>query len=528
MGNHLTRNPPLLIVGFDGGDRHLIDRWVQEGHLPTIASILERGCRGRIEGPELMSTHGAWLSLFSGVSRREHGYYANVQLAPGTYDFRTYTARDTAALPFWSRLRGGPKRVTVIDALETEPLSGISGSQLSHWAVQQQYNRPTVPSSSEPGGLVDEVRRHIGSPIPVEVFKPDSSLHEDMDARRLLLERIAQKGAICRRLVTQDRCDVAVVTFVEAHTAAHRFWDYRPGGIRHQRATDHASGLSTAIRDVYHAIDRQLALLIDEFPEEPNVFVISLFGVKDLYPTTGLIDAFCRQLQYEVPSEGGGTGFDMLDTIRRTVPFQVRARISRLLPYTVQARLDARRFRTTTDWSRTRAFSIPSLNTSFVRVNLRGREPLGIVEPGFEYERLLSQIEDDLEQLVDVRSGQPAVENIIRTATAFQCGPPPVLPDLSVEWRAAPYLMHQVRHPRGELIQTTPEYNRSSYHTFTGCVAAAGPSVPSGDLGDLSPLEFAPLFLSLMGEPSPRGPAERLISRFAGASPFATTGTRTD
>ena len=67
--------------------------------------------------------------------------------------------------------------------------------------------------------------------------------------------------------------------------------------------------------------------------------------------------------------------------------------------------------------------------------------------------------------------------------------------------------MDRVRHPEVELVQERPHYNRSSYHTFSGLVAAAGPSIRAGgDLGQVSPLDFAPLFLSLMGEPlsSPR------------------------
>ncbi len=75
-----------------------------------------------------------------------------------------------------------------------------------------------------------------------------------------MLKRIQDKGALCRHLLAQDRYDLAVITFVEAHMAAHRLWDYRSEGIRHAEATGGGSQLSTAIRDVYQAIDAELGL----------------------------------------------------------------------------------------------------------------------------------------------------------------------------------------------------------------------------------------------------------------------------
>lgn len=315
--------------------------------------------------------------------------------------------------------------------------------------------------------------------------------------------------------------------FVEAHTAAHRLWDYRPGGSRHTEGMSEKSGLGTAIRDVYQAIDREMGLLLKQLPDESNCFIISLFGMKDLYPTTGLIEAFCRQLGYQVPSHGGQNRPSAFTWLRRAIRPEVRARMSQWLPPRVQTRLEADRFRTETNWAQTRAFSVPALNASFVRVNLRGREPQGIVEPGPEYESLLNQIEADLKQLVDVRSGTPAVERVIRTTEAFRCGPHSVLPDLSVEWKSTPYFMDRVQHPKAELVQVRPHYNRSSYHTFSGFVAAAGPSIKAGrDLGEVSPLDFAPVFQSLMGNPLPQNLTNRILNQCV-QCPSLNTGMTT-
>jgi predicted AlkP superfamily phosphohydrolase/phosphomutase len=103
---------------------------------------------------------------------------------------------------------------------------------------------------------------------------------------------------------------------------------------------------------------------------------------------------------------------------------------------------------------------------------------------------------------------------VIRTAEAYGGGVPSILPDLSIEWKSTPYLMNKVRHPKADLVQARPYYNRSTYHAFNGFVAAAGSSISAGtDLGEVSPLDFAPVCLSLMGIPCPWTPVGRPINR---------------
>jgi predicted AlkP superfamily phosphohydrolase/phosphomutase len=135
----------------------------------------------------------------------------------------------------------------------------------------------------------------------------------------------------------------------------------------------------------------------------------------------------------------------------------------RSLSPAAQERLLVERFRTSTDWKKTTAFAIPALFTSFMRVNLRDREPLGIVTPGKEYETLLDRLEEDLHQLIDPLADAPAVRRVVRTSTLFGHHPPPVLPDLFVGWRPVPYFLEQVVHPRATLIQQKPDYFRGSF-----------------------------------------------------------------
>jgi predicted AlkP superfamily phosphohydrolase/phosphomutase len=503
-------SPTLVIFGLDAGDAEYIRHWAQAGYLPTIAAIMEQGCWGHIGGPDLMSTQGAWLSLFSGIPRLEHGYYFNRQLKPGTYEFQDISSSDTGVQPFWSHLGRSSKKVAIVDALEANVQTNLPGIQLVNWAIQKQFNTAVAPISFEPATLLDDGDGIVGAIPPIDGFNPDSSASEDLVDYHRLMDRVEQKGKLCRHLLAQDQYDLAVITFVEAHTAAHRLWDYRTGGMRCSPATSKGSELSTGIRNVYQAIDREIGLLLKQFPKKPYIVLLSLFGIKDLHSTRGLIESFCRQLGYQVPPSGKLNDLTPLALARRIIPPKWRDRLSQFFPLRLQQRLQSQQFLSQTDWGRTTAFPLPGLYSSFIRVNLRGREPKGIVEPGWEYEELLSRLETDLLQLVDPHSGESVVQTVTKTVEAYSCDPPVVLPDLWIEWKASPRFIDRVLHPKCELIQIAPLYNRSSYHSFKGFFATSGPSIASGAyLGEVSVLDLAPTFFSLLGE----RPVERFVGQ---------------
>jgi len=505
-----TKASPLVIFGLDAGDGDLIKRWAQEGYLPTISSIMRRGCWGTLTGPEQITEHGVWISLLSGISRAQHGYYHWRPLKPGTYELQLSNFREVDAVPFWACLQGSDKRVAIIDAPEVDIVAGLSGVQVANWAP----HNPHFATCAEPAELLTDLRRRFGSQRPVEE-KVDGSIAQDRKIYRGLLEQIEQKGALSRYLITPGRFDLIFVGFSETHIAGHQFWGYRPQAQKPNSATSE-NELTRAIRKVYQAIDRQIGLLLTELPERSNVFIVSQVGIQDDYPNLRLLEAFCRQLGYQVPAESAPLSLRPLALARRIIPEAWRISLSRHLPRQTRERLLADQFRSSTNWRRTSAFPIPAFYTGFIRINLRGREPEGIVEPGPEYEALLDRLEADLKQLVDPQTGEPAAKRVARTVELFGGGPPSSLPDLFVEWFPTPYFKRRVVHPEAVLVQEELQFHRNSHHTHTGFLAAVGPSIHGrGEIGEVPLLDLAPTFLSSLGQPIPEKLPGKLIEAVA-------------
>jgi predicted AlkP superfamily phosphohydrolase/phosphomutase len=485
----------LVVLGMKVGDPARIERWASEGHLPVIRSIMEKGCHGRIAGPERICEHGAATTLFTGVPPDEHGHYYFRQLVPGTYRLRRLGAADVHTRPFWARPEVFPGSVAVIDAPQTAPVAGVKGHQLVNWCLHQE-DLSIAPYASEPPELLEEVRRRFGNPPDVLGDTAQSTPEEDRRDLERFLESVRTKGELCRHVVSLGDADLVVASFDESHVASHRYWHYRPEAAGGGSSDD---TLRHAIRSVYSATDREFGLLLEQAGPDATVVVFTLFGMQDQYPTEVLNTSLCRLMGYQARPPAGRSRLRWIDVARSVVPEPLRLALSERLPARRQEALLEDRFANGTDWARTSAFSLPSLYTAFIRVNLRGREPAGIVEPA-DYERTLASLEGDLRRLVDGDGGEPVIGDIVRSVDAFGGGPPEVLPDLFVDWKPHARLIERLRHPRGELMQRRPAFCPGSEETQAGFIAAAGPGVSGrGSIGDVSINDFAPSILALLG-----------------------------
>ncbi len=490
---------PLILLGLDAGDPTLLTTWAAAGRLPTLAALMQRGSWGRTGGPELVIEHGAWLSLSTGVSRSRHGLYYLRQPDLGTYHLRPVSGRDFGVPPFWAALQGTGRRIAAIDVPDMALVPGLPGMQLADWAVHYTEDAPLAA----PAGLLAEAERLFGPrEIVPEAFNADPATDRALFQR--LLARVRRKGALLRGLLAPGDFDVIAAVFSEAHTGAHQLWRYTPE-VSPPLPGAAAADLSGALCALYQAIDEELGRLLAQLPADANVLIVSSVGLKDQYPTGGLGAALTRQLGYQPAPATGRPLRSPLDLARRLLPERLRARLSRGLPRARREELLAQQFAAGTDWARTTAYALPTTYLTMLRVNLRGREPAGLVQPGAAYEAVLAQLEADFAALVDPVTGGPAVRRVDRATALFGGEPPLLLPDLLVEWQPARHFLERVAHPKGDLHQRRPEFFRSTDHSRAGFLIAAGPDIAAhGELpAAFDVLDLAPTALALLGQPPP-------------------------
>ena len=387
----------------------------------------------------------------------------------------------------------------VLDPPDTEPVRGLSGLQVSEWATHSHY--PPLTLAAEPESAIAAVRSEFGPREQIGELIGGSTA-EDRSIVERLVARAARKGACVRALLAKESYDLVVAVFAEAHTGGHQAWEYRRDAKGDGPRPDH--GMGDALFRLYRAVDDEIGRIVDALPPTATVVVASSVGMLSQYPIEELLEDFCRRLGYQAsPQPAASSGppprRSVTSMLRSLVPERARNLISRFLPFDVQARLMSEKFASSTDWSRTTAYAPPGYYTGCIRVNLRGREPNGIVAPGAEYDTLLSRLEEDLHALRDAETGAAVIARTVRTREVFGDDAHPALPDLIVFWNEHDRPLRRVRHPRAELTQAPHAFNRGSHHTMEGFLVAAGAAIrTAGRRPDVDPLSLAPTMLTLL------------------------------
>ena len=76
----IVTSSPLIVIGLDGADRHLVSGWCDSGDLPTLRRIRDAGLSGRLETPPALGDDAVWPSMYTGESPARHGRYHHRQL----------------------------------------------------------------------------------------------------------------------------------------------------------------------------------------------------------------------------------------------------------------------------------------------------------------------------------------------------------------------------------------------------------------------------------------------------------------
>jgi predicted AlkP superfamily phosphohydrolase/phosphomutase len=162
------------------------------------------------------------------------------------------------------------------------------------------------------------------------------------------------------------------------------------------------------------------------------------------------------------------------------------------------------------DWTRTTAYSAGYGGPIFV--NLKGREPQGIVEPGAEYDKLLGRITADLRALRHPVTGEPFVGEIFRPEDLYSGPYLKRAADLQFtpkDWGNQGYGVHDFASNRW--LEPSPD--RSGTHRMNGILCLLGQGIRAGQtVQGASLLDIAPTILGLVGVPIPKTMDGQLLS----------------
>lgn len=505
--------------------------------MPAMRSLSELSARFWLDHGPARRTGLAGEHIATGLSPRDAGRWAAVHFDPGNY---TVSQQGTALAPFTDAL--GPGAVvfdpTYFDLARAPRTRGIVA-----WGAHD----PGVPTMANPPGLLKEVTAKFGA-YPASEWLYGTPWNSSVAAREMgdrLSEAVRLRSRVAHWLYRERLPDwkLALLTVSEAHSALEGLW-HGFDSSHPLHACHSAVAAADGIRAVYVAIDHLIADLRAAFPDAATV-VFSMHGMGPNRSDAGSM-LLLAELLYR--RAFGSAYFDRKPVTSAALNGQTAMSESESWDSWIAAGLPAqaplrpeplwrrlpRRFMPTTAkrikhmwdrltvwsepplsmpvdwmpaaryqpfWHRMAAFALPSFYDGRVRINLRGREAAGVVDPA-EYQAFRADLVAALEQCRDPISGDSVVQDIEYPAATDPMQMGPTESDLVILWRGAPMgLVHQDYGQIGPI-----PYRRTGGHTGgPGLVLVQAAGIRPGEYGTRSAYDVVPTIFELLGLPTPTG-----------------------
>ncbi|HJU66495.1 MAG TPA: alkaline phosphatase family protein [Gemmatimonadaceae bacterium] len=502
----MTKPSPVIAIGVDAAELSLIDRWCNEGQLPALQALRARGSWGVVESSADLYAGAVWPTFYSACEAPWHGIYHNKLWRSEHMRCEAPTDAWRTQRPFWEHLDRTRFRMAIVDVPfvlgDFRPLPGLMvGGWQSHDVREQ---------GSYPSELWTELQRtHGASAMPPEYYGAQSAALQQRTADALV-RAARQLNQLSAALLAREPWTLFLTVFGATHRAGHYLWDFSQ--IDAARLSDRERrDLQGALQRVYRECDQGVGELVSRAPDDARILVFALHGMGK---NNGWADR-CPDILFRILTRDSGTKpkRGLIYRVKKALPWRMVREVTTRLPHAVQHRLisiwSARMF----DWRTTRAFPLPMDSAGFVRINKKGREPEGIVEPGPEYDALCEELGNAFLTFRDAHSGAPIVREVVRADRVAPATAPyrESLPDLLILWNDVSAIdCRAIRSDRyGEVrweAGTTLPSGRSGNHLSRGWWMAAGPNIPRGRRVDgYCTTDLAPTIMSWLGAPLPGG-----------------------
>ena len=450
-----------------------------------------------------------WPSFSTGVGPGKHAVFGFSQFHPATYGRSLANSRTVAAPTIWALASDRGRTSIVANVPMTYPPAPLNGALVSGMLAPHPKSSFTYPEE-----LRDELAGEVGN------LMPDPS-------RTRLLQRTTGRALAWLGRATDIR------TRMFLHLMRRRPWDLFVGVYRTTDVIQHAflgKGVASPeppyelarrggriIAGHYEQVDAAIGRLLDEAPPDTSVVVMSDHGanVKMHSFFTNEWLAHIGLLKWSRwPPFGESGGAVKHVTVGRQLQSLRVAWLGRLLPQhwlereiTLPRESAILHMGRSIDWPGTHAFCDPAMPEG-IRVNLRGRERDGLVEPGEEYERIVSDILQAAEETTADGSDEPLVKAVRReelySGPHAEGAPDVVLVTEDMSLRREPCRRGFLRPARGLL---------RAGHSSNGILIASGPAFASRDEPvETSIMDLAPTILYLLDVPVPENADGRVLT----------------
>ena len=301
-GPKLPLEERLLVIGLDGGDWEMVASLAQDGRIPIISSLGEKGIRARIISMPRAISPVVWATLSTGKDHDQHGIKGFIFEDPVTKAQMPFTSTMRKCKAVWNILSDNDYTVGVIGWWTTWPAEEVNGYMVSsHIPFDRKPGEPDKPfkglvdndlfGQTYPDGLIDEISDLVVTPSDItlddlERFVPreflemsDEEIQGHVSALRWAHASDRSFLAMANRLAVERPTDALFVYIAGADVCSHRFWKYIEPVRNNIPPASHAEALNDVIFKYYEYVDEEIGKLI-ETSGIKNVMLVADHGFR--------------------------------------------------------------------------------------------------------------------------------------------------------------------------------------------------------------------------------------------------------
>lgn len=415
----------VLAIGLDAAQPTLLQSMLAEGELPTLQKLLDGGSWSTVASPAGYGSGVVWPTFFTGTDATEHGQYTHWGWDPGTMSLSYYDA--SVHTPFWQALDKDGVTVGVIDVPFAPHLGVEKGFEVLEWGAHAWVDGRAFLS---PASVAEKVTKEHGQhpfshPLAAPPEDPAALSRQSVEC----VEGARLRGDVAVRLIREERPDVAIVIFPEVHHGGHFLWQTVEPDLRMYDDIRDDPQPANDLRELHRELDRQVARLVEAAGEGTSVIVFGLHGMEPARGVPSVLEPLLAGMGLSHIDDGTDRRRAFITAAKKRVPTALRNIYRSTVPLATRSQWGKASLLPAYDWSRTQAFSLPTDQYGWVRVNLAGRERQGVVAPA-DYTALLDRIEAEIRAL-RTAEGHPVAADVIRPPRSDGRDP---LPDLVVHW----------------------------------------------------------------------------------------------
>ncbi len=506
------------MIGLDGATWNVLRPWALSGELPNLKRIVEGGATGPLRSTLPPLTPTGWTSAATGKAPGRHGVYSFFRPMRASYRRNVLNSRDCRAAKIWQIVNAYGRRAGIVHLPLTYPVDRVDG-----FMVGGMMTPTTARDVTHPPELIDELEREIdGFTLNVDTTTIKTGRLDEFLADSM--EHVRRHRREMVHLMDAKEWDLFWIMFYNVDPIAHFFWKFMdPRHVGYPGPNP----FSNAVLDIYREADAAIGDALDRLGPGDHLVLLSDHGMEathtNVHLTSWLIDegylvlrSERRQATSEALYRAGFQRERLVYALKKAklgwLPKLFPERMKDKVP---RARKTFKEIENNVDWSQSRAY-FPSAGGRAIWINLKGREPGGIVEPG-DFEALRAEIVEKLKAL-RTEDGKPVVRLALTREEAYEGAFVDDAPDIALLAEDGFYFAEGIERP---VLRSngTKNTEKSGNHHVDGIVALFGEGVRPGlTLDGARIVDVAPTVLHLMGLPAQKDMDGRVLDEALTAS----------